>query len=93
MNAEDIPWNKPNGCCSQCSAPLNEYMVGGYRLHDGTFAVSATRGNDAMKIGANKLKMSSGEVKTFGSQKKRDNFERVAQAYKRGWKPKGKRKK
>ncbi len=40
-----------------------------------------------MKIGRNKLKMSSGEVRTFGSQKKRDNFERVAQAVKHGWKP------
>ena len=37
----DIPWDQPNGCCAQCGAPLNEYMVGGYRLHDGTFAVSA----------------------------------------------------
>ena len=40
-----------------------------------------------MKIGKNKLKMSSGEVRKFGSQKKRDNFERVAQAVKHGWKP------
>lgn len=40
-----------------------------------------------MKIGRNKLKMSSGEVRTFGSEKKRNNFERVAQAYKHGWKP------
>lgn len=43
-----------------------------------------------MKIGKTKLKMSSGEVKHFKSQKKRDNFERVAQAYKHGWKPKKK---
>jgi len=35
-----------------------------------------------MKIGKNKLKMSSGEVRTFKSKKKRDNFERVAQAVK-----------
>ena len=41
-----------------------------------------------MKIGKNKLKMSSGETRTFGSEKKRDNFERVAQAYNHGWKPK-----
>lgn len=43
-----------------------------------------------MKIGKNKLLMSDGRVKTFESEKKRDNFERVAEAYKHGWKPKGK---
>jgi hypothetical protein len=32
--------------------------------------------------------MSSGEVRQFGSQKKRDNFERVAEAYRHGWRPK-----
>lgn len=42
-----------------------------------------------MKIGKNKLRMSSGEVRKFKSKKKRDNFERVAQAYKHGWRPKG----
>lgn len=41
-----------------------------------------------MKIGKKKLKMSSGEVRTFDSESKRDNFERVAQAYKHGWRPK-----
>lgn len=46
-----------------------------------------------MKIGKNKLKMSSGEVRTFKSAKARDNFERVAEAVKHGWKPTGKRKK
>lgn len=46
-----------------------------------------------MKVGAKGLKMSSGKVKHFGSTKKRDNFERVAQAVKHGWvKPKGKKK-
>lgn len=35
-----------------------------------------------MKIGKTKLKMSSGEVRNFGSEQKRDNFERVAQAVK-----------
>lgn len=40
-----------------------------------------------MKIGKRKLKMSSGEVRTFRSQKARDNFERVAQAVKHGWRP------
>lgn len=45
-----------------------------------------------MKVGRNKLRMSSGEVRKFGSQKKRDNFERVAEAVKHGWKPTGKKK-
>lgn len=40
-----------------------------------------------MKVGKNKLKMSSGEVRKFKSEKARDNFERVAQAYKHGWRP------
>jgi hypothetical protein len=39
-----------------------------------------------MKIGNNKLKMSSGEVRKFASKEKRDNFEKVARAYKHGWK-------
>lgn len=43
-----------------------------------------------MKVGKKGLKMSSGEVKHFKSQKKRDNFERVAEAYKHGWTPKQK---
>jgi len=41
-----------------------------------------------MKIGKDKLKLSSGEVRKFKSEKARNNFERVAQAYKHGWKPK-----
>lgn len=40
-----------------------------------------------MKIGDKKLLMSDGKVRTFGSTAKRDNFERVAEAYKHGWKP------
>lgn len=40
-----------------------------------------------MKIGKNKLKMSSGEIRKFASKKKRNNFERVAQAVKHGWRP------
>ena len=40
-----------------------------------------------MKVGKKKLKMSSGEVRKFGSEKKRDNFEKYAQAVKHGWKP------
>jgi hypothetical protein len=46
-----------------------------------------------MKIGKKKLKMSSGEIRTFRSEAARDNFERIAQAVKHGWKPTGKRKK
>lgn len=44
------------------------------------------------KIGKTKLRMSSGEVRKFGSEQKRNNFERVAEAVKHGWKPTGKRK-
>jgi hypothetical protein len=44
-----------------------------------------------MKIGKTKLKMSDGTVKTFASEAKRDNFERVAEAVKHGWKPKGRK--
>jgi len=43
-----------------------------------------------MKIGKNKLKLSSGEVRTFKSEEARDNFERVAEAYNHGWRPTGK---
>jgi len=43
-----------------------------------------------MKIGKNKLKMSNGTIRTFKSEKARNNFERVAQAVKHGWKPKKK---
>lgn len=45
-----------------------------------------------MKVGKNKLRMSSGEVRTFKSEKKRNNFERVAQAYKHGFNPTKKKK-
>ena len=45
-----------------------------------------------MKVGKKKLKMSSGEVRTFKSEKKRDNFERVAKAVKHGFKPTKKKK-
>lgn len=31
--------------------------------------------------------MSSGEIRHFASETKRNNFERVAQAYKHGWRP------
>ncbi len=46
-----------------------------------------------MKIGKRKLKMSSGEIRTFKSQKARSAFERYVQALKHGWKPTGKKKK
>lgn len=39
-----------------------------------------------MKIGEKKLKMSSGEVRTFKSKGARNRFEKVARAYKHGWK-------
>ena len=40
------------------------------------------------KIGDLGLRMSDGEVKMFKTKAKRDNFEKVAQAYKHGWNPK-----
>ena len=39
------------------------------------------------KIGKTKLRMSSGEIRTFKSEEARDKFEKVAQAIKHGWKP------
>ena len=45
-----------------------------------------------MKVGRNKLKMSSGAIFSFKTEQRRDNFERVAQAYKHGWRPKKKAK-
>ena len=39
------------------------------------------------KIGKRKLRMSSGEIRTFKSEEVRDKFEKVAQAIKHGWKP------
>lgn len=41
-----------------------------------------------MKIGKRKLRMSDGTIRTFRSERARDNFERVAQAIKHGWRPK-----
>lgn len=40
-----------------------------------------------MKIGARKLKMSNGTIRTFKSKAARDRFEKVAQAVKHGFKP------
>lgn len=45
-----------------------------------------------MKVGKKSLRMSSGEVRHFKSQAARDRFERVAEAYKHGWRPGKKRK-
>ena len=39
------------------------------------------------RIGKRKLKMSSGEVRTFKNEAARERFERVAEAVKHGWKP------
>jgi hypothetical protein len=39
-----------------------------------------------VEIGKTKLRMSSGEIRTFKSPTARRNFERVAQAVKHGWK-------
>jgi|TARA_R100000501_G_C2549089_1_gene64526 hypothetical protein len=44
-----------------------------------------------VKVGKTGLKMSSGKVRHFASQKKRDNFEKVARAVKHGFKPTKKR--
>lgn len=38
-----------------------------------------------MKVGEKSLKMSDGTIRHFASKEKRDNFERVARAYKHGW--------
>lgn len=46
-----------------------------------------------MKVGKKKLRMSDGSVRKFKSKKNRNNFERVAQAVKHGWKPTGKKRK
>lgn len=43
------------------------------------------------KIGKNKLKMSSGGARKFKSEKARNNFERVAEAVKHGFKPTNKK--
>jgi hypothetical protein len=44
------------------------------------------------KIGKNKLRMSDGSIKVFGSERKRDNFERIALAIKHGFRPSIKKK-
>ena len=36
-----------------------------------------------MKVGKNKLKMSDGSIRTFKSEKKRDNFEKALRNFKR----------
>ena len=40
-----------------------------------------------MKIGKKKLRMGSGEIRTFKSPEARNRFEKYAQAVKRGWIP------
>jgi len=40
-----------------------------------------------MKIGKKCLRMSDGSIRCFKSKAKRDNFERVARAYRHGWRP------
>lgn len=40
-----------------------------------------------MRIGEKSLRMSDGTIRTFKSKEARDEFERVAQAIKHGWKP------
>ena len=44
-----------------------------------------------VKVGNKGLRMASGKVRHFASQKKRDNFEKVARAVKHGFKPTKKR--
>jgi len=44
-----------------------------------------------VKIGKDKLKMASGEIRQFKSPAARAAFERYVQALKHGWKPKGKK--
>lgn len=41
-----------------------------------------------MKLSGNRIKTSSGKVLKFKSAKKRANWEKVAKAYKHGWRPK-----
>jgi len=40
-----------------------------------------------MKIGRTGLRLSSGKIIHFKSEQARNNYERVAQAYKHGWRP------
>ena len=40
-----------------------------------------------MKLSGNRLRMSSGKIRHFKSARARARFERVAQAYKHGWRP------
>ncbi|HLA14769.1 MAG TPA: hypothetical protein VJZ25_07075 [Gemmatimonadaceae bacterium] len=44
-----------------------------------------------MKLSKNRLKLSSGKIIKFKSARKRANWERVAQAYKHGWRPRGRK--
>ena len=44
-----------------------------------------------MKLKGNRLKLRSGKVIQFRSARARANFERMAQAYRHGWRPTKKR--
>lgn len=43
------------------------------------------------KVGKTGLRMSSGKLRNFKSERKRDEYERVAKAVKHGFKPTGKK--
>jgi hypothetical protein len=43
-----------------------------------------------MKLSGNRLRLSSGKIIKFKSARKRANWERVAQAYKHGFRPRKK---
>ena len=60
----DFPWDKPNGLCSHCGAPLNENLVGGYKLHDGQFAVAAAANMTASEI-ESAIAISEGNIKAL----------------------------
>ena len=44
-----------------------------------------------MKLSGLRLKMSDGSIRHFKSAKKRDTFEKMAHAYKSGWRPTGRK--
>ena len=44
-----------------------------------------------VKLSNNRLRMSDGSIRKFKSSKARSDFERVAQAVKHDWEPKGRK--
>jgi hypothetical protein len=66
------PWDKPNGTCSHCGAPLNAYLVGGYKLHDGHYAVAAASNMTRSQIEA-AIKISEENIQAL-----RGRLERMA---------------